>query len=87
MRVFLEKAAPLFGLEKSDAPSLQVEFSKATLGHELELKGAGMCDESLCSVLGVGAAKAKNMDIVKAAEEGRIVDVQLVLQYAPENLK
>ena len=86
VRVFLEEVAPLFGLNKSAAPSLQAEFSEAILGHELELKGAGMCDESLCSVLGVGAAKAKNMDIVKAAEEGRIVDVQMVLQYAPEKV-
>jgi len=90
VRVFLEKVAPLLGLVKSDAPSLQVEFSETILGHELELKGAGMCDESLCSVLGVEAlllvAKAKNMDIVKAAEEGRIADVQLVLQHAPEKV-
>merc|ERR1712153_98380 len=90
VRVFLEKVAPLFGLNKSAAPSLQVEFSETILGHELELKGAGMCDESLCSVLGVEAAllaaKAKNMDIVKAAEEGRIADVQLVLQHAPEKV-
>ena len=54
VRVFLEKVAPLFGLLKSDAPSLQAEFSEAILkGHELELKGAGLCDESLCSVLAV----------------------------------
>ena len=32
------------------------------------------------------AAKAKNMDIVKAAEEGRIADVKLVLQHAPERV-
>merc|ERR1711865_197549 len=65
VRVFLEKVAPLLGLVKSDAPSLQAEFSETILGHELELVGAGMCDESLCSVLGVEAAlatKASNMD-------------------------
>ena len=50
-----------------------------------------MCDESLCSVLGVEAAlasvaKAKNMDIVKAAQESRIADVKLVLQHAPEKV-
>merc|ERR1712086_502610 len=78
VRVFLEKVAPLFGLNKSAAPSLQAEFSETILGHDLELQGAGMCDESLCSVLGVEAAllasvaKANNMDIVKAAAEGRI---------------
>jgi len=89
VRVFLEKVAPLFGLNKSAAPSLQAEFSETILGHELELNGAGMCDESLCSVLGVEAAlaaKAKNMDIVKAASESRIADVQLVLQHAPEKV-
>ena len=89
MRVFLEKVAPLFGLNKSAAPSLQAEFSEAILGHELELKGAGMCDESLCSVLGVEAAlaaKVKNMDIVQAAKEGRIADVKFVLQHAPEKV-
>jgi len=91
VRVFLEKIAPLFGLNKSAAPSLQVEFSEAILGHELELKGAGMCDESLCSVLGVEAAlalttRAKNMDIVQAAKEGQIADVKFVLQHAPEKV-
>merc|ERR1712166_390228 len=92
VRVFLEEVAPLLGLNKSAAPSLQVEFSETILGHELELEGAGMCDESLCSVLGVEAAKAKeaalaakakDMDIVQAAVEGRIADVKLVLQHAP----
>merc|ERR1712086_1050482 len=91
VRVFLEKVAPLFGLNKSAAPSLQAEFSEAILGHELELKGAGMCDESLCSVLGVeaalaSAARANNMDIVQAANEGRIADVNFVLQHAPERM-
>merc|ERR1712166_1106678 len=92
VRVFLEKVAPLLGLVKSDAPSLQAEFSETILGHELELKGAGMCDESLCSVLGVEAAllasvaRAKNMDIVQAADEGRIADVKLVLQHTPERV-
>ena len=89
VRVFLEKVAPLFGLNKSAAPSLQAEFSETILGHDLELKGAGMCDESLCSVLGVEATlvtRAKNIDIIKAAEQGRIADVKLVLQHAPEKV-
>ena len=90
VRVFLEKIAPLFGLNKSAAPSLQVEFSETILGHELELVGAGMCDESLCSVLGVEAAllavKVKNIDIVQAAKEGQIADVKFVLQRAPEKV-
>ena len=48
-----------------------------------------MCDESLCSVLGVEAlltARAKNMDIVKAAKESRIADVKFVLQHTPEKV-
>ena len=40
VRVFLEKVAPLLGLDKSFAPLLQAEFSETILGHELELKGA-----------------------------------------------
>merc|ERR1712028_314924 len=90
VRVFLEKVAPLFGLNKSDAPSLQAEFSEAILGHELELMAAGMCDESLCSVLGVETAllanKINNMDIVKAALHRWIADVKFVLQHAPERV-
>ena len=89
MRVFLEKVAPLLGLDKSAAPSLQAEFSETILGHELELVGAGMCDESLCSVLGVEAAlatKAKNINIVTAAMMGQYADVQFVLQHAPEKV-
>merc|ERR1712086_678961 len=62
-----------------------------------------MCDESLCSVLGVEAIlatrkaeaaaaaalearKAKAMDIVQAAYDGRMADVQLVCKYAPEKV-
>ena len=80
-----------------------MEFSEATLAHEQQLNTAGMCDESLCSVLGVEAIlatrkaeaaaaaalearKAKAMDIVSAAENGRLADVQLVCQYAPEKV-
>merc|ERR1711865_152654 len=92
VRVFLEKIAPLFGLNKSAAPSLQVEFSETILEHELELRGAGMCDESLCSVLGVEAALlatvaiAKNMNITEAAYKGQFADVKFVIQHAPEKV-
>ena len=47
------------------------------LGWRHELKGAGLCDESLCNVLGVEAAllasatKANNIDIIIGAAEGR----------------
>ena len=89
-RVFLEKVAPKLGLQKSDAPSLQMEFSETTLAHEQQLNTAGMCDESLCRVLGVEAAlemrKAKAIDIVEAALRRRMADVQLVCQYAPKKV-
>merc|ERR1712086_109689 len=92
---FLKKVALLLGLDESDAPSLQMQFSEAILAHELELKAAGLCDASLCSVLGVeerleakakAKAKAKAVNIVTAAEENELADVQLVCQYAPEKL-
>ena len=73
MRVFLEKVAPLFGLNKSFAPSLQAEFSETILGHELELKGAGMCDESLCSVLGVEATKLKQSSVLKLPKQSSVL--------------
>ena len=86
---FLKKFALLLGLDESDAPSLQMQFSEAILAHELELKAAGLCDESLCSVLGVEErleAKAKAVNIVTAARENRLAAVQLVCQYAPEKV-
>ena len=89
---FLKKFALLLGLDESDAPSLQMQFSEAILAHELELKAAGLCDESLCSVLGVEERKAENsanataMNIVTAAQENRLADVQLVCKYAPEKV-
>ena len=49
VRVFLEKVTPLLGLLVSDAPSLQAEFSETILAHQLEMEGAGLCDESLCN--------------------------------------
>merc|ERR1711865_1048337 len=59
----LEKFALLLGLNKSAARSLQLEFSENILAHELQLEPAGLCDESLCSVLGVEMAKANAVDI------------------------
>jgi hypothetical protein len=90
---FLKKFALLLGLDESDAPSLQMQFSEAILAHELELKAAGLCDESLCSVLGVeerlkakAETKAKAVNIVTAVKENRLADVQLVCKYAPEKV-
>ena len=89
---FLKKVALLLGLDESDAPSLQMLFSEAILAHELELKAAGLCDASLCSVLGVeerleAKAEAKAVNIITAVKENRLADVQLVCQHAPEKLK
>ena len=88
---FLKKVALLLGLDESDAPSLQMQFSEAILAHELELKAAGLCDASLCSVLGVeerleAKAEAKAVNIITAVTENRLADVQLVCQYASEKL-
>ena len=81
----LEKFALLVGLNKSAARSLQLEFSETTLAHELQLEPAGLCDESLCSVLHVDVL-ANAVDIVKAAEQNKVADVRLVCQYAPEKV-
>jgi hypothetical protein len=83
----LEKFALLVGLTKSDARSLQLEFSETTLAHELQLEPAGLCDESLCCVLNVDLVlKANAVDIVEAARQNQVVDVRLVCQYAPEKV-
>merc|ERR1740130_2332754 len=64
----LEKFALLLGLNRSAARSLQLEFSENVLAHELQLEPAGLCDESLCSVLNVDLVrKANAVDIVAAA--------------------
>jgi len=51
----LEKAAPKLGLDKSDAPSLQLQSNNKPLAHELEIKMAGLYDGAECCVLGVEA--------------------------------
>jgi len=90
----LEKFALLLGLNKSAARSLQLEFSETTLAHELQLEPAGLCDESLCSVLGADGSvlnvdlvvKANAVDILAAAEQSRVAEVRSVCQYAPEKV-
>ena len=90
----LEKFALLLGLTKSAAKSLQLEFSETALAHELQLEPAGLCDESLCSVLGPDGSvlnvdsmvKANAVDIVYAAEQNQVAEVRLVCQYAPEKV-
>ena len=51
----LETVAPHYGLEKSDAPLLQLDFSETILTPKQRLiaEGMYMCDESQCHVLGV----------------------------------
>ena len=53
----LEKGAPKLGLDKSDAPSLQLQLqsNNKPLAHELEIKQAGLYDGAECWVLGVEA--------------------------------
>jgi len=82
----LEKFALLLGLNKSAARSMQLEFSENILAHELQLEPAGLCDESLCSVLNVEVLKANAVDIVTAAEQNQVAEVRLVCQYAPERV-
>merc|ERR1712086_476658 len=83
----LQKFALLLGLNESAARSLQLEFSETTLTHELQLEPAGLCDESLCCVLGVDLVlKANAVDNVAAAEQNQVEEVRLVCQYAPEKV-
>merc|ERR1740117_804790 len=83
----LELFALLLGLNKSAARSLQLEFSENILAHELQLEPAGLCDESLCSVLNVDLVrKANAVDIVYAAQLNQVEEVRLVCQYAPEKV-
>lgn len=87
--MLLQKVASQLGFDESAAASLQLEFSETTLPHELLLHEAGMCDESLCSVLGVEdllTRKANAVNIVKAAQFGRLEMVRLVCQYAPQKV-
>merc|ERR1712166_1322868 len=68
----LETVAPHYGVAKSDAGLLQLEFSETILTPEQQLTAAGMCDESLCSVLGVEAileTRKANVRKAKAAAE------------------
>merc|ERR1712166_1423150 len=90
----LQKFALLLGLNRSAARSMQLEFCENILAHELQLEPAGLCDESLCSVLGAdGSAlnvdlvrKANAVDIGAAAQQNQVADVRLVCQYAPEKV-
>ena len=90
----LEKFALGLGLNRSAAKSMQLVFSETTLAHELQLEPAGLCDESLCSVLGPDGSvlnvdlvlKANAVDIVAAAYPDQIAKVRLVCQYAPEKV-
>ena len=88
----LDTVATHYGVDKADAGLLQLEFSETILTREQQLTAAGLCDESLCSVLGVEAVmagyvtKANAMDIVEAAFDCRWEDVKFVCKYAPEKV-
>ena len=82
----LEKFALLVGLNKLAARFLQLEFCDTTLAHELQLEPAGLCGESLCSVLGVEVVGANAVNIAGAAYQDKIAKVRLVCQYAPEKV-
>jgi len=83
----LEKFALLLGLNRSAARSMQLEFSENILAHELQLEPAGLCDESLCSVLNVDLVlKANAVVISDAAYYNQVAEVRLVCQYAPEKV-
>merc|ERR1740130_1825096 len=69
----LEKFALLLGLNKLAARSLQLEFCENILAHELQLEPAGLCDESICSVLGVEVL-ANAVDIFAAARQNQVVE-------------
>ena len=72
-------------------------MSETILTPKQQLTAEGMCDECQCQVLGVEAAletrkakahlrKVKAMGVIQAAKDDRVVDVQLVCQYAPEKV-
>ena len=84
----LEKAAPKLGLDKSDAPSLQLQLqsNKKPLAHELEIKMAGLYDGAECCVLGVKEATAKRVDVVVAAKRDNLGDIRLLCEYAPNRV-
>ena len=88
----LKTLAPHYGVNEPDVPSLQLEFSDTILTPEQQLTAAGLCDESLCHVLGVEAVlagyaiKANTMDIVEAAFDRRWEDMQIICKYAPEKV-
>jgi len=89
----LEKFALLLGLNRSAARSMQLEFSENILAHELQLEPVGLCDESLCCVLGADGSvlnvvvlKANLVDIFAVVRQNHVAEVRLVCQYAPERV-
>jgi hypothetical protein len=70
----LETVAPHYGLEKSDAPLLQLEFSETVLTPKQQLTAEGMCDESQCHVLGVEAA-LENIRKAKGKGKAKAIDI------------
>ena len=81
----LEKFALLVGLNKSAARFLQLEFAETILAHELQLEPAGLCDGSLCSVLGVEIAAAQwttaAVDAALVRSRGHELHTSLQLEF------
>lgn len=88
----LDTVATHYGVKKADVGSLQLEFSDTILTREQQLTAAGLCDESLCSVLGVEAVlavyatKASTNDIIEAVKDWRMKDVQFICKYNPDQV-
>merc|ERR1712086_1179926 len=88
----LEIRAVQMGLPKAAAMWLKLEFSDAIISHHKTLKEAGLCDQAIISVQGEDEAKAKlkeqagKINIHDAAKDGKVAEVQLVLDIYPDRV-
>merc|ERR1712086_1235413 len=88
----LEIRAEQMGLPKAAAVLLKLEFSGAIISHHKTLKEAGLCDQAEISVQGEDEAKAKlkeqadKVNIHDAAKDGKVAEVQLVLDIYPDRV-
>ena len=84
----LQMVAQARGLPTSAAALLKMEFAEAVMAHDHTMKQAGICDQAQFIVLGEDAVKAhaQDVDIMEAAKQGNIGEVQLVVALAPKVL-
>merc|ERR1712166_209251 len=90
----LEIRAVQMGLPKAAAVWLKLEFSGAVISHHKTLKEAGPGDQAEISVQGEDEAKEKaklkeqayKVDIHEAAKDGKAAEVQLVLDFYPDQV-